>query len=117
MGETLKGGQLCGWSSFFLWVDPSDRPTKKRVSDLGSADPRRVFRWKRPLLGSERPGLAGSGAILALVAQRVPAVGEVPARQDFRGRIAASVEGHAFLAVGAVWVVWLGAVFGVVIGG
>jgi hypothetical protein len=51
------------------------------------------------------------------VAQRVPAVGEVPARQDWRGRIAASVEGHAFLAVGGVWAVWLAAVLGVVIGG
>jgi hypothetical protein len=51
------------------------------------------------------------------VAQRVPAVGEVPARQDLRRRIAASVEGHAFLAVGAVWAVWLAAVLGVVIGG
>ena len=51
------------------------------------------------------------------MAQRVPAVGEVPARQDFRGRVATTVAGHAFLAVGAVWVVWLAAVFGVVIGG
>jgi Glycosyltransferase family 87 len=44
-------------------------------------------------------------------------VGEVLARHDLRGRIAASVEGHAFLAAGAVWVVWVAAVLGVVIGG
>ena len=51
------------------------------------------------------------------MAQRVPAVGEVPARQDLRGRIAAALEGHAFPAAGAVWAVWLAAVLGVVIGG
>jgi hypothetical protein len=44
-------------------------------------------------------------------------VGEFPARQDLRGRIVASIEGHAFLATGAVWAVWLAAVLGVLIGG
>jgi len=57
------------------------------------------------------------GAILAPVAQRVPAVGEDPARLAIRGRIAASVEQHALLAVGVVWAIWLAAVLGVVIGG
>jgi hypothetical protein len=51
------------------------------------------------------------------VAQRVPAVGEDPARLAIRGRIAASVEQHALLAAGAVWAIWLAAVLGVVIGG
>jgi len=51
------------------------------------------------------------------VAQRVPAVGEDPARLAIRGRIAASVEQHALLAAGAVWAIWLVAVLGVVIGG
>ncbi|HEY8235524.1 MAG TPA: hypothetical protein VIF85_02715, partial [Gaiellaceae bacterium] len=51
------------------------------------------------------------------MAQRVPAVGEDPARLAIRGRIAASVEQHALLAAGAVWAIWLAAVLGVVIGG
>ena len=44
-------------------------------------------------------------------------MGEDPARLAIRGRIAASVEQHALLAVGVVWAIWLAAVLGVVIGG
>jgi hypothetical protein len=51
------------------------------------------------------------------VAQRVPAVGEDPARLAIRVRIAASVAQHALLAAGVVWAIWLAAVLGVVIGG
>jgi hypothetical protein len=51
------------------------------------------------------------------VAQRVPAVRELPARQDRRGRVAASVANRALHAAGAVWALWLAAVLGVVIGG
>jgi hypothetical protein len=51
------------------------------------------------------------------VAQRVPAVRELPARQDLRGRVAASVADRALLAAGAVWAVWLAAVLAVVAAG
>src|SRR5207244_9946020 len=90
---------------------------RERLSDLSSPYPRRVFLCNRLLLGSVRIGVTRSGAILAAVAQRVPAVGEVTARLAIRGRIAASVERHALLAAGVVWAAWLAAVLGVVIGG
>jgi hypothetical protein len=51
------------------------------------------------------------------VAQRVPALGEIPAPQAIRERILASVERHSAFAAGAVWAAWLAAVLGVVIGG
>src|SRR6266550_4679446 len=64
-----------------------------------------------------RVGVRRSGAILARVAQRVPAVGELPGRLAIRERVLASVERHPALAAGAVWAAWLAAVLGVVIGG
>jgi hypothetical protein len=51
------------------------------------------------------------------VAQRVPAVGELPGRLAIRERIPTSLERHSVLAGGTVWAVWLAAVLGVVIGG
>ena len=62
-------------------------------------------------------GVRRSGAILARVAQRVPAVADTPARLALRERIFALVARHSELAIGAVWAVWLAAVLGVVIGG
>ncbi|HYY64627.1 MAG TPA: glycosyltransferase 87 family protein [Gaiellaceae bacterium] len=51
------------------------------------------------------------------MAQRVPAVGDVPARLAIRERTLAIGERHWALVVGAVWAAWLAAVLGVVIGG
>jgi len=51
------------------------------------------------------------------VAQRVPAVRELSARQRSRGRVAASTAERGLLAAGGVWAIWLAAVLGVVIGG
>src|SRR5207244_2933054 len=83
-------------------------------SGLASAYPGRVVLCNRLLLGSVRPGLALE-RYPRRVAQRVPAVREVPGRLAIRGRIAASVEQHALLAAGAVWAAWLAAVLGVVV--
>jgi hypothetical protein len=51
------------------------------------------------------------------VAQRVPAVDELPARLAIRERILTAAERHSALATAAVWAAWLAAVLGVVIGG
>ena len=55
--------------------------------------------------------------MLARVAQRVPAAGEVPARLAIRERLLTAVERHSALVAGAVWAAWLAGVLGVVIGG
>jgi glycosyl transferase family 87 len=49
------------------------------------------------------------------VAQRVPAVGAVPARLAIHHRLLSRLDRHAALFAGVVWGVWLGAVLAVVI--
>src|SRR5262249_43695089 len=49
------------------------------------------------------------------VAQRVPAVGAVPARLAIRDRFLSAFDRRTALTAGAVWAVWLGAVLAVVI--
>jgi hypothetical protein len=51
------------------------------------------------------------------VAQRVPAVGDVPARLAIRERTVAVGERYWAIVVAAIWAAWLAAVLGVVIGG
>jgi len=51
------------------------------------------------------------------VAQRVPAVADLPARLATRERILAAVTRRSAAKVSAIWAAWLAAVLGVVIGG
>jgi hypothetical protein len=51
------------------------------------------------------------------VAQRVPAVGAVPAWLAIRERFLTALERRTALAAGTIWALWLAAVLGVVIGG